>query len=135
LHSAIKAIPLFRAGVSDEISAMNKLLRTSRPFAFIVVGCLLPIVLATCASTVLAQAPSKRLVHVTVTDPLGRFVTGVERAHFGIVENSVRRPITAFTELRNEYAIEFESANPSADVEVVLQQPRGLPRLRANLKR
>ena len=117
---------MFRADVFDRINAMNNLLRASRLLAFI---------LAVCASTVLAQAPTKRLVHVTVTDPLGRYVTHVERANFGVVENEVRRPITDFTELRNEYVIEFETANPSADVEVVLEQPRGLPTLRANLKR
>jgi hypothetical protein len=81
------------------------------------------------------QAPTKRLLHVTVADPLGRFVTGVERTNFGILENGVRRPITDFTELRNEYVIEFEAATRSANVEVVLQQPPGLPPLRANLKR
>jgi hypothetical protein len=81
------------------------------------------------------QAPTKRLVHVTVTDPLGRFVTGVERTNFGILENGIRRPITDFTELRNEYVIEFEPATQSANVDVALQQPRGLPPLRANVKR
>ena len=104
---------------------MDKLLRTSRLLAFI---------LAVCASTVLAQAPTKRLVHVTVTEPLGRFVTGIDRANFGIVENGVRCPITGFTELSNEYVIEFEDADPAANVEIVLKQPRGLPPLRANLK-
>jgi hypothetical protein len=118
--------PLFRVEALDTINPMNSLLRASRLLAFI---------LAVCASTVLAQAPTKRLVHVTVTDPLGRYVTHVERANFGVVENGVRRPITDFTELRNEYIIGFEAANPSAEVEVVLQQPRGLPPLRANLKR
>jgi hypothetical protein len=81
------------------------------------------------------QSPMKRLVHVTVTEPLGRFVTGVERTNFGILENGMRRPVTDFTELRNEYVIEFETATQSAVVEVTLQQPRGLPPLRANLKR
>ena len=108
------------------MSAMTNLLRTSRLLAFL---------LAVCASTVLAQAPTKRVVHVTVTEPLGRFVTGLEQANFGIVENGVRCPITGFTELRNEYVIEFDDADPAANVEIVLKQPLGAPPLRANLKR
>jgi len=117
---------LLLADVFDIMSAMTNLLRTSRLLAFL---------LAVCASTVLAQAPTKRVVHVTVTEPLGRFVTGLERANFGIVENGVRCPITGFTELRNEYVIEFDDADPAANVEIVLKQPLGAPPLRANLKR
>ncbi|HUA87500.1 MAG TPA: hypothetical protein VMB85_26775 [Bryobacteraceae bacterium] len=105
---------------------MNNTLRTWR---------LCPLIFVVFSLVVLAQAPTKRLVHVTVTDPLGRAVTGVGRTNFGIVENGLRRPITDFTELRDEYVIEFEAADPSADVKVVLEQPRGMPPLRANVKR
>lgn len=165
--------------------------------------------------SVLAQAPTNRIVRLTVTDPLGRMVTGLEQQHFEIMENGARRPITAFlgpdspisiaivsgapaafafnqsmelrqspsiadalqhltastnprralivttgpetdtfavpanipvihssaanlaqaiAELRSQYLLQFDSANPSADVTVALQQPRGLPALRVNVK-
>lgn len=45
-----------------------------------------------------AQVSSKRYVDVSVTDPLGRFVTNIEPSSFEIVENGVRRPVTAFSE-------------------------------------
>jgi hypothetical protein len=197
---------------------MRILFRTTRFSALapaFFVGWTLPIVLAISVSPLSAQAPSsKRLAHVTVTDPLGRFVTGIEQERFEIVENGVRRPITDFSdvdspislaivsetplaasslyrpndeliqtrsiadalrqlsasknprkalvvttttdtqairgvqvvqanpdnllkavvELRNQYLLQFESANTSANLEVVLHQPRGLPPLRPNLK-
>ena len=192
---------------------IHNLLRKPRLSALLV-GCTLPIVLNICALPLSAQLQSKRLVHVTVTDPLNRFVTGIEQERFQIVENGVHRPITDFSdvgspislaivsetpvavsssdrpndeliqtrsvsdalrqlsasknsrkalivttgadthaipesiqvvqtnpdnlskwvvELRNQYLLQFESSNTSAKVEVVLQQPRGLPPLRTHL--
>jgi len=52
-----------------------------------------------------AQSQSTRLVHVTVTDPLGRFVTGMEQERFEITENRIRRPITAFADLDSPMAL------------------------------
>jgi len=52
-----------------------------------------------------AQTQSTRLVHVTVTDPLGRFVTGMEQEQFEITENGVRRPISAFSDLDSPIAL------------------------------
>lgn len=43
-----------------------------------------------------AQAQTKHLLHVSVTDPLGRFVTGLEQNNFEIIENGTPRPITGF---------------------------------------
>ena len=103
---------------------MNNPLRISCPRALLFVSYILLVVV--CSSTGFTQGATKRLVRVTVTEPFGRFVTGVERTNFGIVENGIRRPITDFTELRNEYLIEFEAASPSANVEVVLLATRHL---------
>ena len=178
-----------------------------------------PASVASCLFLLAAQVPVKRNVDVTVTDPRGRIVTGLERAHFEIIENGVPRAITAFTDgsapisiaivaneafpdvgtlgagdeliqtpsvsnalrqlaasknsrrvlvvteataataapqevpagievaqvnsadlvkavtsLRNQYRLEFDSAGPSATVEVAIKQPVGLPRLTLNRK-
>ena len=180
----------------------------------LLVGCTLSLILAARSSRLLAQAQSMRVVHVTVTDPLNRFVTGLEQEQFQIVEKGVRRPITGFSdvnspmtvaivsetplpvngsarstdeliqapsvsaalrqllasknarkalvvttggdtrgipgniqvvqtnpdiafkwvvELRNQYLLQYESSDANSSVEVVLQQPRGLPPLQPHL--
>lgn len=108
------------------MSAMHIPLRTARLFAFIFVGF---------AAMMWAQAPAKRLVRVSITDPMGRSVTGLDGTSVGIVEDGVRRPITKFTELTGEYQIEFEAVNRAGEVKVLIEQIRGLPPLRANLKK
>ena len=40
-----------------------------------------------------AQQPATRFVHVAVSDPMHRFVTGLNRTHFVIRENGVQRTI------------------------------------------
>jgi hypothetical protein len=42
------------------------------------------------------QAPVERFVHVVVTEPAHRIVTGLARENFEIVENGRPRPITSF---------------------------------------
>ena len=44
----------------------------------------------------LLSAQIKRSVEVTVTEPRGRLVTGLDREHFEVMENGVRRPIDNF---------------------------------------
>lgn len=182
----------------------------------VILTCTLSVVLTVGASRLSAQASSKRLVHVTVTEPYHRFVTGLDKDGFEVVENGVRRAITEFSspasplslaivsdepmtevsafkgsadeliqsrslpdalrqlsasknfrkvlvittsadtqaiprgievfetspdhllktvvEIRNQYLLQFDSSTPSAAVEIILKQPRGLPVLQANYK-
>jgi len=51
------------------------------------------------------QASFDRLIYVTVSDPLNRFVTGLEQEHFGLVENGVHRAITHFENVDSPIAI------------------------------
>lgn len=176
--------------------------------------CIVIVVVASSIPRLPAQTQSDRLVHITVTDPLGRFVRGLERERFEIIENGIHRPITGFSddrspislaivsgkqltigdlnpdevliqtpslndaiqqlsasnnprkalvvttaidansipsgiqvvqakpddllrvivELRNSYLLQFESSSGSAGIEVILNQPRGLPPLKVSLK-
>lgn len=41
------------------------------------------------------QAQSTRNLYVSVTDPLNRFVSGLDRDHFAVVENGVARTVSA----------------------------------------
>ncbi len=75
-------------------------------------------------------------VDVTVTEPHGRSVAGLEKDQFVVTEGGVQRTITAFTELRDQtpkevvhYKVEFESAGEGAKIGVALNPPRGLPPL------
>src|SRR5437867_1459749 len=43
------------------------------------------------------QLPSSRLIYVNVTDSANRFVTGLEREHFEVLESGTPRPITSFS--------------------------------------
>jgi hypothetical protein len=88
-----------------------------------------------------AQVVSKRSVDVTVTDPYGRTVAGLEKDHFTVTEGGVQRMITAFSQVRDEdpkpavhYRLEFDSSGPDARLEVVLNPPRGLPPLTVTWK-
>ena len=51
------------------------------------------------------QASFNRVIHVTATDPLNRFVTGLEQAHFDITENGVHRTIAHFSNVDSPIAI------------------------------
>jgi hypothetical protein len=69
------------------------------------------------AATVPLQAQSTRSLHLTVSDPLNRFVTGLEQEHFEVVENGVALPIQAI--------VGAESPITIAIVSQVTQQPSG----------
>jgi hypothetical protein len=61
--------------------------------------CTVIAVIASSIPHLAAQTQSNRLVHVTITDPLGRFVTGIEQDRFEIVENGIQRQITGFSDV------------------------------------
>lgn len=75
-----------------------------------------------------AQTQSNRLVHVAITDPSGRFVTGMEQQRFEIVENGIQRPITGFSDVDSpillaivgEKAVTIGDLNPR---DVLIQTP------------
>jgi hypothetical protein len=75
-------------------------------------SCALPIVLTIGATLVSAQEPSKRHVDVTVTDPRGRFVTGLERERFEVIENGVRRAVSDFSDGRSPISLAIVSGEP-----------------------
>ena len=180
--------------------------------------------LSTCAlltigSQMLPAQPANNqsgILPVTITDPLNRFVTGLDKENFVVLENGTARPITYFsdahypiaiaiisesplqldsqltrpvdeiieatsvsealrqlaaskslrkaiiqtisaavpdvpagvqviqidrdnvakavTELRNQYLLRYQASAPSAQIEIVLKQPRGLPPLKTTWK-
>jgi hypothetical protein len=69
-----------------------------------------------------AQAASKRHLDVTVTDPRGRFVTGLEQQNFAVVENGAPRAITDFSGVDTPVAIALLSDGPLPDLSTL-----GLP--------
>jgi len=78
----------------------------------VIVSATLPIVLTVGASRVSAQVSSKRHVDVTVTDPSGRFVTGLQQEHFELVENGVRRAITDFSGVDSPISLAIVGEEP-----------------------
>jgi hypothetical protein len=92
--------------------------------------------LVAAVSVLTAQVVSRSSVDVTVTDPYGRTVAGLQQSYFSVTEAGAPRTITAFSEVREQspkegvhYKLEFESASQGGRVEVVFNQPRGLPPL------
>jgi hypothetical protein len=71
--------------------------------------CVLPLVLTVGVS---AQVSSKRSVDVSVTDPLGRFVTNLEPSNFEVIENGARRAIAAFSQAGSPISIAVVSSEP-----------------------
>ena len=71
------------------------------------------VVLAGGAVELAAQTPDRSIVAVTVTDPMHRLVTGLERAHFEVLENGVRRNITGFLEPGSPISVAIVTDAPS----------------------
>lgn len=57
------------------------------------------------AVAVYAQQPARRVVAFTVTDPLNRFVLGLERGDIEITDDGARVPIASFVEADSRIAI------------------------------
>jgi hypothetical protein len=76
-----------------------------------------------------ASKLGRKVLIATESADLQTVPAGVEvlKVHSAIVRK-------AEVEVRNQYVIRFESTAPSAAVEVFLQQPKGLPVLKANWK-
>src|SRR5258708_6413840 len=75
----------------------------------------LPILLLMMVSALSVSAQQvllNRAVHVSVTDPLNRFVTGLDRDNFEIVENGIRRPITGFSDVDSPISLAIVSDVP-----------------------
>ena len=89
--------------------------RTNRLAAFaaaLLMGSTFVVVLSVGASPASAQVASKRSVCLTVTDPEGRFVTGLERGHFEVTEDGVQREITGFSGADTPITIAIVSPPP-----------------------
>jgi hypothetical protein len=76
------------------------------------------------------QSSLNRLIHLTVTDPLNRFVTGLDRDNFEITESGVRRSITSFSTAADSIAIAVVSEAPLTDLDL-LQEPSELIQTRS----
>ena len=77
------------------------------------------------------QAPLNRVVYVSVTDPLHRFVTGLDDKAFAVIEKGILRPITAFSDPDSpgSMAIAIISDGPLSEPDsaaLVSAQARGL---------
>ncbi len=79
--SLVAALPAFAADA--KIALKNRTPESSRSE------------LPTRASTIKVDVPLV-LINVTVTDPMGRFVTGLEKGHFKVLENKATQEITQF---------------------------------------
>lgn len=60
------------------------------------------------------DGPSSRVLHVTVRDPSDRFVVGLEREHFQILENGVERPVGSFRSVDSPISIALVGLTASA---------------------
>jgi hypothetical protein len=67
------------------------------------------------------QQPANRFVHVAVTDPMNRFVTGLMADHLNVRENGVQRPVSFFAGPDDTIEIAVVGAGASPSVAEALQ--------------
>jgi hypothetical protein len=82
----------------------------------------------------LGAPPGLSRASVSVTDPLNRFVTGLDGESFEVVENGTPRPITGFSDAWSPISIAIVSDEPlplpdniQSDPQVELIQTQSLP--------
>ena len=98
------------------------LLTTPRLATFattVIVSCAFSMLLTVGSSRASAQVSSKRYVDVTVTDPHGRLVTGLEQERFEIIENGVQRAVTAFSDTASPISLAIVSEEPLPTVDTL----------------
>jgi hypothetical protein len=89
----VNRIPVVLAIIADSAQTTN--IMATRLFAFVLL----------LMSAVHAQQPATRFVHVAVTDPMNRFVAGLNRTHFVVRENGVQRNIATIGTPKDSIAI------------------------------
>jgi hypothetical protein len=84
------------------------------PARFLFPALTLSVLLTVSVMPVAAQLPPNQsaVIPVAVTDPLNRFVTGLEQENFTVLENGVPRPITNFSGLDSPISIAVVSESP-----------------------
>jgi hypothetical protein len=76
------------------------------------------------------EGPFNRVLHITVTDPLNRFVTGLDRDAFQIIEGGARRALTSFSSVDDPIAVAVVSEAPLTRLDA-LQGPNELIQTRS----
>jgi hypothetical protein len=67
---------------------------------------------ALCLSAQQLSPNQTGLIPVTVTDPMNRFVTGLEQENFTLLENGISRPITSFSSVDSPISLAIIAASP-----------------------
>src|SRR5260370_40979305 len=95
--------------------------------AAVIVSCSISLCLGVGAPNVSAQEIAKRYISVTVTDPNNRFVTGLQKEHFEVIEGGVSRAVTEFSDAGSPISIAIVSDRTTDaafdDLEMFLLQP------------
>lgn len=99
-------------------------LGTSRPRLFaasILVACALLVAFALGPPHLSAQVSSARLIHVTVTDPLGRSVIGLDQDRFEVLRSAAACSITDFAGADSPMMLAIVSETQSSDLAALLR--------------
>ena len=75
-------------------------------------NCTILVGLSAGAASMSLEAQMLRQINVTVTDPLNRFVTGLEREHFEVVQQGVPLSIATFSAPESQITIALVTDTP-----------------------